>query len=120
MEYQIIVSDIWYRFIEDGSKCYEGRRAIGIFNQIRAGDILILINKEDRNLTCRKRVNKVYKFTTFQEALETLDMQKILPSIQTVQEGVNIYSKFVSLPTQIKDGVYMFELIDENFFSKTI
>ena len=50
-------------------------------------------------------------FNTFEEALKTLPINDILPIDNiSVDKGVEIYKNFVTIPTQLKDGIVMIKI----------
>lgn len=55
-------------------------------------------------------VKQIIKFSTFEEALQSLPVKDILPGVDSIGEGVEVYKKFVSIETQLRDGVVMIEL----------
>ena len=64
-------------------------------------------NIEPFNVT----VTDIHHFATFKDALENLPIEEILPIENiTVESGVDIYLKYVSLETQMKDGVVMLKV----------
>jgi hypothetical protein len=48
--------------------------------------------------------------SSFEKALEELGVDDVLPGVENVADGVEIYQRVVSLETQRKDGVCMIEL----------
>lgn len=100
----------WYEYVKSGEKIYEGRRQTDKTKNIKLGDILKISHHIDKNLeTFTKTVEHVFVFKTFEEGLiyfnSTNQLKRVLPNIETVHEGVEIYKKYVSYPTQLKDGV---------------
>ena len=105
---RIRVNDPWFTYIKNGAKKYEGRRNNRIFNE---GEyLLIQHNTDECQDPVTKMLKKIHKFKTFEEALSILPLEEVLPGVKTVEEGVQIYYKFVSLETQLRDGVVMLEL----------
>jgi ASC-1-like (ASCH) protein len=102
----------WYEFVQNGEKIYEGRRATEKVLGIKTGDKIMFIHATDDsrdNITVD--VLDILSYPTFRDALESLPMQKVLPITGlTIDQGVDIYKKYVSLPTQIKDGVIMIKI----------
>ena len=106
------LSDPWYGLVGAGSKIYEGRRATEKALAVRPGDTIEFshnLNAEDLPVI-RVTVTDVLRFATFEEALDALPMREVLMEGLTVHDGVEIYKKYVSLPTQLKDGVVMIKI----------
>jgi len=58
-----------------------------------------------------KKVENVYIFKSFEEAMKTLPLDQILPNVKTVEDGIEIYKKYVSIDTQNKFGVMLIQLV---------
>lgn len=101
------VGDPWFKYIQDRRKMYEGRRWWPKTKALQPNDFICFRRV---NQTCIKRVKQIHLFPSFEDALRTLDLEKVLPEVKTVEEGVEIYQKFVSLATQKKEGVCIIEL----------
>jgi ASC-1-like (ASCH) protein len=79
-----------------------------------AGDRFLIRHFEGEQSEYLVTIEAILKFPTFEVALRSLPLSKVLPNCNSVEEGVEIYKQFVSLPTQEKDGVLMFLLrVDE-------
>lgn len=95
----------WLRKIKKGEKTIEGRLFRGRFKNINEGDVIIW----NRTLgTIVKRV-KVYK--SFRQLLEQENIDRILPGVDDVEEGLNVYRKYYSEHDEENLGVVAFELI---------
>lgn len=56
-------------------------------------------------------VEDILSFPTFEEALRSLPIERVLPIPGiTIEQGVEIYKRYVSLETQAKDGVAMIKV----------
>jgi ASC-1-like (ASCH) protein len=106
------LSEPWYQYVQDGVKIYEGRRYTDKVAGLKPGDIIEFQHATEADKPGVKViVEEVLRFSTFEEALNTLPVSQVLPIPGlTVEEGVKIYLKYVSLPTQIKDGVCMIRI----------
>lgn len=109
MHHVMNVGDPWFGYIQNGQKTYEGRRWWPKTKVLQPGDF-ICFQRLGYPETCTKQIKQIYLFPSFVHALNTLDMDQILPGIKTVAEGAQIYRKFVSLETQQKEGICMVEL----------
>jgi len=105
------LSDPWYEHVASGRKLYEGRRRTPAVDAIRPGDTLVFTHASDPALPpLHRTVVEVLPFDTFRDALEALPLHHVLPGVATVDGGCAVYARFVSLPTQIRDGVCMLHL----------
>ena len=120
-EHRMRLSDPWFDLVRRGIKRYEGRRATPSVAAVRVGDFLEFEHfaKLDRDpagaavsseLPFRARVVGKRRFPTFEAALVELGLPEVLPGVETVQAGVDVYLRFVSEATQARDGVVMLEL----------
>ena len=103
----------WFELVKEGKKIYEGRRNTEIIRNICIGDILEVKHyvKKNELASYYIRVEDKLYYKTFEEALQSLDIIKVLPLDNiTIEQGVEIYKKFVSLTTQEKDGVCMLKI----------
>lgn len=109
---ELSLNDPWYDLVKCGKKIYEGRRFTEKVASIKIGDMIKL--RHHTNPACPKYnviVEDILKFQTFEDALANLPIEKVLPLDGiTIEKGIEIYSKYVSLPTQMKDGVVMIKI----------
>ena len=95
----------WYELVRDGKKIYEGRRRM-------LGDVIEFSHYTDDTLPAFLcLIDAIFHYQTFEDALNTLPINDVLPIEDiTIEKGVEIYKRFVSLPTQLKDGIVMFKV----------
>lgn len=100
----------WFDLIQAGKKKHEGRRYFAKATEIKVGDVIrFSIYKEpDSKRTCDKVVESIHRFKTFEDGLNRLPLHEILPGTETIAEGVAVYLQYVSLSTQLRDGVVFF------------
>lgn len=113
--WNINLSDPWFDYTKNSLKIFEGRRYFDKYKYVKIGDYFCFKRyKTNSNDTFIKKIINIYKFKTFEEGLKYFDsknlLNKVLPNISTVSEGINIYLKYVSLKTQLKDNVIFFHL----------
>ena len=101
----------WYEHVVAGRKRYEGRRRTEKTDAIQVGDVITFSHATDSaRPPCTRTVIALHAFDTFRDALDALPLEDVLPGVTSVDMGVAVYARFVSLPTQIRDGVVMLEL----------
>ena len=104
----------WFKYVKNGDKIYEGRRWTAKVAAIQPGDRIVFTLSEPvgpvGGETVEKVVDEVFRFGTFEDALQTLPLEQVLPGVATVEDGVQIYLKYVSIETQYIDGVAMIKL----------
>lgn len=104
------LSDPWFDLVQTGKKIYEGRRFWEKTFQIKPHDLIEFTSVSNPDRKFVREVIQIYRFQTFEQALQKLGIEKMLPGIKTIAEGVEIYLKFVSIKTQLQDGIIIFEL----------
>ena len=100
--YTVTVKEPWFSFIKQGEKKIEGRLNRGLFRKINKGDIVVWINR-DQKVKVRITDKKVYK--SFREMIEKEGLDKVLPSIKTIDDGVNVYRQYFSEMDEMSNGV---------------
>ena len=112
MIYSMNLNAPWYELVQNGSKIYEGRRISKKTKNILIGDIIEFQHYIDKSLPIIKtEVVDIIMFQTFEDAMIDLPLEQILPIKNiTLDQGIDIYINYVSIETQMKDGVYMFKI----------
>ncbi|KAJ7542529.1 hypothetical protein O6H91_10G110300 [Diphasiastrum complanatum] len=101
--WQIHVQEPYFSLLRSGDKIVEGRCATGSYIQIQVGDMLLV------NDSLLLIVQKVNRYSSFSEMLEKESLANVLPGVQSIAEGVNVYRKFYSEETERK-GVLAFHV----------
>ena len=94
-EYTKHLSEPWFSLIKLGIKKCEGRLKKGDFAEIKKGDYIKFENNElgfERKYQIK--ITSVHKYNTFSEYLEKEKLEKCLPGIDTIEQGVSIYYKY--------------------------
>ncbi|CAA6660300.1 unnamed protein product [Spirodela intermedia] len=99
VEFEIHVQEPFFSQLRAGVKTVEGRCALGNYNQITPG-ALLLVNKH-----FLLRVEHVKHYSSFLEMLEAETLESVLPGVKTIEEGVKIYRKFYSEEKENSNGV---------------
>ena len=102
----------WFELVRDGKKIYEGRRKLPYVEKYKPRDVIMFSHiTNTMEHPFRVEVEDVLEYPTFEDALKQLPLHEVLPIDDiTIEKGVEIYKKYVSLPTQIKDGIIMLKL----------
>jgi len=104
MEFIIECENPWFNLIKEGKKTIEGRINNNKYNKIKNCDIIQLVNHEN-NDSIKLLVTTINKYNTFADMLEHETLDKVLPNIDTLEEGIQIYRKYYKLEVEIKKGV---------------
>lgn len=111
VEHTIELLDPWFDLVKSGRKTWEGRRYWKKTKKFKIGDILKVTHRNDKQRDpYYLRIEGIVRFNTFEEALSAMKLEEVLPGVDTIKQGVEIYYQFVSLPTQLADGVCMIKV----------
>ncbi|KAG4187259.1 hypothetical protein ERO13_A08G092500v2 [Gossypium hirsutum] len=94
-----LAEEPFFTQLKDGIKAVEGRCAVGDYNRITTG-ALILFNK-----CLVLEVQDVHYYASFFEMLEAESLAKVLPGVKTIDEGVQVYRKFYTEEKEKTNGV---------------
>ena len=103
-EKSVTISSPWFGFIKSGKKKIEGRLNFGYFSHLKENDIIRLSNSEKTEVI-KCVVKKIEKFGSFHELLDNERLKDVLPGIDTVEAGVEIFNKFYKPEDITKNGV---------------
>jgi len=113
MLHTFYLNDPWFDYVKSGEKKYEGRRKTETMKLLKVNDTIRFIHYTLPDLTppFYKNIEEILEFETFEKAMEALTIPKVLPIPGlNMPDACEIYQKYVSLNTQINDGVIMFKL----------
>lgn len=85
--------------VQDGLKAVETRAAIGRYQKVRVGDILVFVCGKSR---LNKKVKKIKHFSGINSMLKTISMKKIMPSMVSVKELRKAYYSYPGYKEKIK------------------
>ena len=106
MNYKKNLSEPWFSLISLKIKKYEGRLDKGEFSKMKKGDIMIFENNDMGFLrTVKCKITSIKKYTTFKDFLEKKKLKRCLPTIQTIDQGVQVYRKFYNKKDEETYGV---------------
>jgi ASC-1-like (ASCH) protein len=97
MEYKKSVSEPWFTLMKLGIKTCEGRLNKGDFSKMKKNDFIMFENNDFGFMrTFRCRITSIHRYDTFAKYLETETLEKCLPGIDTLVNGLKIYYKYYS------------------------
>ncbi|KAF9679184.1 hypothetical protein SADUNF_Sadunf07G0113700 [Salix dunnii] len=100
VNFELHVQEPFFTQLKDGLKTVEGRCAVGNYNRIGSG-ASILFNK---CVLLQVQV-EVRRYALFSEMLEAEVLAKVLPGVNTIDEGVRVYRKFYTEEKERSNGV---------------
>lgn len=102
--FKIHVSTPWFDLIKRGLKTVEGRLNKNDFAKMRVNDKVIFFNKE-LNQEFSAQITKIENFKTFEEMITKNTLAKVLPTIDTIDNGVQVYYKYYTPEQETQFGV---------------
>lgn len=86
--FKIHCKDPWFSLIRQGTKPVEGRKKTHTYQRIKAGDHINFVNG---NESFKAIVTEVREYATIEDYFEDVTLEKALPGVVTLEEGLNIY-----------------------------
>lgn len=85
----------YYEFIRDGIKIYETRVYDEKRRNMNIGDLWIFSHNNEQSLPVIKtKITDIKIYKSFREAIEDTGVEKLLPQINNLEEGIKIYESF--------------------------
>ncbi|ESQ49767.1 hypothetical protein EUTSA_v10021391mg [Eutrema salsugineum] len=99
VNFELHVQEPYFTQLKDGMKTVEGRCAVGDYMRICSG-AFILFNK-----CLLLEVQDVRHYTSFSEMLRVEGLSKVLPGVESIEEGVRVYRNFYPKEKERMNGV---------------
>jgi ASC-1-like (ASCH) protein len=89
------LSEPWFTLTKLGIKTCEGRLNKGDFREMKPGDFIIFEN-DDLNFQriIRVKIISIENYDSFESYLQNETLEKCLPGIDTIEEGLSIYEEY--------------------------
>lgn len=102
-------SEPYFTFLKNGQKTIEGRVKEGKYAKILPGDLIDVFNNEETDLV-KVVVKRVADYASIKEMLTIEPIEKVLPDVETVDQGVEVYRKFYTPEEEQRYGVVAIEV----------
>jgi ASC-1-like (ASCH) protein len=99
----------YFTFVKNGQKTIEGRIKKGWYRFVKPGDHIIVYNEEETDCV-EVLVKGVRTYASIRKMLEQESIKKLLPNIETVGQGIEIYKQFYTDEQQDEFGVVAIEV----------
>ncbi|XP_071727794.1 uncharacterized protein, partial [Rutidosis leptorrhynchoides] len=99
VEFELHCQEPFFSQLKDGKNTVEGRCASAVYNRIDSGS-LVLFNK-----CLLLQVEDVHRYSSFSIMLASEGLDKVLPGVETIKQGTQIYRKFYSEEKEKLEGV---------------
>lgn len=83
----------YFSYLKSGQKTIEGRLLKGKYAKIKIGDQILVKNIEETE-EILVEVMALNFYPSFRDLVKTEKINKLLPNISTVEEGIQIYKQF--------------------------
>jgi ASC-1-like (ASCH) protein len=103
------LSEPWFSLIKLGIKKVEGRLNKGEFANMNIKDLLIFINNElgfERRIMME--IKDITYYDNFQTYLETETLERCLPGIHNIEDGLKVYYKYYTKNDELKYKIKVF------------
>ena len=104
------LSEPWFTLISLGLKTIEGRKNKGVFKEMKVGELIKWENNNFNPRTVTTRITKKTEYPTFKEYLEKEGLDKCLPGIKNIEDGLSVYFKYYTKEDEEKYGVIAIQL----------
>lgn len=101
----------WFSHIRDGRKIVEGRLNKSWVKELQVNDYIeftrVLSNGEDDSVPQKISliVTKIKKYPSFTAVFDDAGLEKVLPGVETYEDGIAVYRKFYSEEKEKEFGV---------------
>jgi ASC-1-like (ASCH) protein len=82
----------YFDLIQNGKKTIEGRIATKEILSLKVGENIVFLSEEKEPMKCVVKSLRVYH--SFELMIEKEGIEKVLPGIKTIEEGVALYRSF--------------------------
>ena len=106
MEYQQFIPEPWFSLIKTGVKTTYATLLQKYVKNIVKGDVIVFHNDElgfTRKVSVK--ITSLHTYSTFLECFEKESLEKLLPGIDTLEEGIFVYNNVYSTSDQKKHKV---------------
>ena len=102
MKYRKHISEPWFSLINLDIKTVEGRLDNGDFSKIKFGDTIVFKNADmGFERECEVFIIGIREYDTLESMLEKESLEKCLPGITTIEDGMKIYNYIYDKHVQI-------------------
>jgi len=104
-KYSEHLSEPWFSLISLGLKTVEGRLNKSRFQEMQVGDIVEWHNEDFKERKILTRITEKAEYTNFTEYLEKEGLDKCLPGMPSLEDGLSVYYKYFTKEKEAEFGV---------------
>ena len=98
--YNLNVEERWFNAIVDGNKTVEGRLNKNFLKNIKVNDYIVF--ECNKIFTFRMLVKCITYYRSFEEYLICEGLERTLPGIKTLEDGISVYREYYSKENEEK------------------
>lgn len=99
----------YFSFVKNGQKTIEGRLKKEQYRFIEPGDHIVIHNEKETD-SVEVIVADIRFYDSIREMLKREPLEKVLPDVKTVKQGIEIYNRFYTEEQQQKFDVVAIEI----------
>lgn len=99
------LSEPWFSLIMLGLKTCEGRLCKGDFAEMNKGDRITFENSDLYKRSFVVKITSIHKYDSFETYLKKEGLDKCLPTIDSIENGLMVYRKYYSEVDEKKYGI---------------
>lgn len=105
------VSEPWFSLIKCQLKRVEGRLLKGDFLEMNKGDYITWTNNDlGFSRSCKTMITSVHHYNNFKDYLNSEGMNKCLPGIDNLDQGLSVYYRYFSKQQEQSFGIVAIRL----------
>lgn len=99
------IQEPYYSLILEGKKTVEGRLNKQKFKDMKIGDVITIYKDDDIKQNFKVKITEKNEYKSFKDMLEVEGLQKVLPDVESIKAGVEIYYAFPGFKENEVNGV---------------
>ncbi len=109
MKYHNHRAEPYFTFLKNGQKTIEGRVRKGWYAEVKPGDEIEVRNNEETE-SVQVVVTRVAKYDSIRSMLERESLKQLLPDVETVEQGIEVYRRFYTPEQEAEFGMVAIEV----------
>lgn len=109
--YESKLKDPYFEYVKSGVKTYEVRVNDEKRKKMKVGDIWIFYHNDKQLLPIETYITQITTYKTFKEAIEDTGVEKLLPNVKDINEGIKTYEAFPHDEGTYKEGAEKYGVV---------
>jgi ASC-1-like (ASCH) protein len=104
--YEKHLSEPWFSLVKLKIKQVEGRLNSGDFEKMAVGDRILFKNGDmGFERTALVEIKKITNYADFRTYLEKETLERCLPGIDSIEDGLGVYYKYYKMRDELEHGI---------------